>query len=535
MHRQRGAISIIAAATLVVSVLIVALALDIGRIVLEKQRLQAAADAAAMAGARVLAVEGQIGEVAAAAQAAAVKNGYAGNLATEAGAIDIGHLLHAGGLRGFALGPGPTAPAHHAVRVTATRKVPRSLVAAGLLPGDVILSAQAVAHQVSTATFSLGTALLRVDSSREATLLNALLGSMLGTELKLGVLDYKALVGANVELGELAAALHVGSVDNLLREEITLGELISESITILEGRKDDESARLAAIALNDHLLNIPGNIRLGDLLGLATDSAGAAVQVNVADLIMASAQLATAGDVAGVQVDLDDTLAPLGLGGVPGLDLTLDLKVGTPPQIGAGPPGPLGCAPDDCYTSAEVAQTEITVKASVLNLINLDITIEGAGGKAWLEAVEPPTPSSRARVRVGMETDAARVTLNGSLTVNTILFGKKNIPLLGVNTELAGGEYERTFTGPFPSSMPDDSSVGASGLNALQLSVSLPLLDTLGVTSLVNALLSSLTHDLLSPLIDNLLSPLTKLLGLQIGGADVTVLHASAGEVRLVQ
>ena len=541
MHRQRGAISIIAAATLVVSVLVVALALDIGRIILEKQRLQAAADAAALAGAQVLAVDGDLSGVSAAAKKAAEHNGYTNGAVT----LDIGHLEYENGLRTFQSGPRYTAPPYpsapyNAVRAEVARSVPRSLVAGGLLNGDVRLSAHAVAHKESIALLRVASKVASLDPAK-SELLDKVLSGLLGVDLEIGLLGYDALLGAQVGLGDLMAELGVGSPDGLVGLKVQLRDFLRATVDALP------SSGLARVTLNNIALKVGSNLDLavGELLTISNVDGPHDIELNVFDLLMASAQLANQGRA----IDLDlggagSLLSALGLA-----DLNVRLGIVQAPQIKVGPPG-RDPQTGDWYTKARTGQVDLEISlepkegllAQLLS-VELHLNLGTATAEAWLESVEHASPSRpRSRVRVGATTSAADLRLDVTAKILQGISATAH-----AQTSLGRGRSETLdFDGPFEPELADANTktlgtdIGtalAGGLGTLLSTLDVHV-DLLGLdiplTTITQALAQGL-QPLLDGLLGGLLGPLLQQLGLQIGGADVTVLHASAGEVRLVQ
>ncbi len=557
MHRQRGAISIIAAATLVVAVLAVALALDIGRIMVERQRLQVAADAAALAGARALAIAGDPDDVPAAVQASAQENGYTASL--DAG-IEVGHLLYQDGLRNFTAG----AP-YNAVRVVTTRTVPRSLVAGALLPGDVLLTARAAAYRESIAAVKAGSGLVALDTQGSAVL-NAVLGGLLGTNLSLDAVSYNNLLGANVALADLLVRTGVGSVEELLALDMGLGDFLELTAEVLQA-----DGSVAAVTLNNvaHTVDERLHIRLGELLNVSANPAALQAGINVLDLLTVSAQLANQGRAVDVDLKpLGSVLSSLGLA-----DLDLRLGITQAPQIAVGPPG-RDPATGDWHTKARTGQVDLQVSLQTLELnllgllhtaIDLDLFIQAASAEAWVETIEPAAPSSpTTRVRVGAATELARIGIGrpAGATINPSRLLKVKVPLLidlevNAKADLPVGAEQTDaldFAGPFvpvlDSPVPANTQLVGTNLEAAllqsvggllsgaEIDVELDLLGVIPIGISVGDVTRSLAN-ILNPLLDslavNLLTPLLSQLGLQIGGADVTVLHASAGQVRLVQ
>ncbi|HEU4707772.1 MAG TPA: TadG family pilus assembly protein, partial [Methylophilaceae bacterium] len=186
-HLQQGAIGLWGVMTLLLAVMFLALAVDTGRLWMQQRKLQSIADIASMEAARTMGCSIDLSNAIAAAQAAAERNGYTGQLSQNPNVVELGSIATLGGVREFF----PETP-HEAVRVYATQSVPASLVAGGLFGNQVVLHAEAVsAADPPLVAFTAGTYLASI--STDVTPMNRLLGEMLGTNLNLTALSYEGL------------------------------------------------------------------------------------------------------------------------------------------------------------------------------------------------------------------------------------------------------------------------------------------------------------------------------------------------------
>src|SRR5690606_34993650 len=104
-HKQRGAIGLFAVMTLMIAVLFVTLVVDTGRLWMQKRQLQSIADIAAIEAGRSLGCDQDIANVRAAAQAAAVANGFNGTLASAPNIVELGSVTtNAANVRQFVSG-----------------------------------------------------------------------------------------------------------------------------------------------------------------------------------------------------------------------------------------------------------------------------------------------------------------------------------------------------------------------------------------------------------------------------------------------
>jgi uncharacterized membrane protein len=549
--RQRGAISVLAAVILVVAVLVVALAVDVGRVIHQRQQLQGAADAAALSAVRALAEGGDTGSVAAAAQAAAAGNGYDGDLNSEAGAVELGQMVRQDGLRQFV-----AQTPYDAVRVNLRRNVPRSLIAGGLLPGEVTLGASAAAQLENIGGLRIGSFLAGIDT-QQSPLFNELLGKLLGTHVALDAVGYNGLLASRVTLRDLVdAGVGIGSVEELLEANLGLGEWLQLMARAMQNRGDTLAASVNNLGIGaDSALRLT----IGELLAVEHGDSALDATLNVFDLLLASAQVANAGHAVNLDLGTAGTLlANLGLAD---LQLTLDIIEG--PRIAIGPPG-RDPESNEWRTRVETGQLGLqlsltTLQLNLLGLVNtavkLDLFLEAAQAEAWLETIEAATPSDPVmRAQVGARTSALRLGIgkrNGAaVTPSTLL--DVNLLLLHLRVTAAsdttvGTPQSQTlnFAGPFVPYLETPSAantqrIGTDLEGALSNAVSDLLANTqLTVQGLNVGAVTAALNGILGPLLDNLavslLTPLLSALGVQVGGADVTVIYLTGGQPQLIQ
>jgi len=542
------------------ALLFTALAVDTGRLVMEKRRLQRIADLSALAAVDVAACSGMVrpdpAAVTAAAQTTALSNGYSGNLGAEAGAVTLGSTKTAkDGVRSFS----STATSDNsAVRVVATSTYPSSLILPNLLGGNTQLQATAVATKQLLTGIQLGSFLTRLNTGQ--SILNGLLGGLLGTNVSLGILDYKGIAAAQVTLLNLVQAnANVGTVDELLKANVSVGDFLD----ILATAVDQNST--AQIALNQLSLTVGSlpDIKLGDILQVSGSNPEAALdaKVNVFDLLIAGLQLANkqhAISVPNVGVNLGQIA-----------QVSLSLYVIEPPKIAIGPPGKDGNG--DWWTETETAQLrlQLDVKALDFNIplllkteVNLNLYLDAAKAHAYVKSVQCATANDRTHhVTVGVQPSVLSLGIgqyanisNGGLqqTPPTLLvevLGIPNVLRLDLsattavqNPAAADVTFDVTSL-PIPNPPPPNltttvgTNLGAALANAigtlastLDLKVNI-LNNFLGLGALLSSLLSAI-FSLVLPLLQGLLGligsalldPLLTALGLQFGGADVSLI-----------
>lgn len=584
--RQRGAIGVLAALTLLLVLICMALVVDTGRLYLEQRKLQRVADMAALESATqsgMCAAPGSV-DVQALALASARRNGLPddGRLVASLGDVDFDA---SGRQRVFRAA---NTSWNDSVRVVASRTVPSSLLlnvaavfGAGT-PTQVTLQAQAVARRQALAGLSAGSGLLRLDST-SSPLLNALLGGLLGTTLNLDVVTYQGIAGANVNLlalGEqLQAAgvdLNLGSVDSLLDADVSVAQLLQAAIDAADASQV-AGVNLALLRSALASIKVPSaNLSLGQIISvIAPDSARDAAlgaDVNLLDLLMATALVA----------NKEHALAIPGLTlNVPGVtSLTVKLTVISPPTIAIGYPGKN--ANGQWRTQANSVQVALNVLADVdllkLGLVNahVDLGATVAQGYAALDSITCGGARNASRVAVKAQPGVAAVALN-DLSVKLLGNGQAYLAKVSVNTRkgdvtlAAPGEQPLAFDIASPADLPSavqrvKSPLGASlaaGIDSLSQNLSLSvelntqnllckggllswLLCPLGklldgaVGGLVNSLadltslLTQALASVLASLGSQLIDPLLQLLGIQTGTLDVRIIDLRTPGAALV-
>lgn len=363
---QRGAFSILAAGTLLLLLMFMALVLDSGRLYLQQRTLQKVADTAAL-GSLLQLPDGNCSSdpalTAELARSNAAANGF--NTVGERGlSVRCADIIESGGLRVAV----PNNTGGRAVEVTATHRVPSSLVLqvgsafSANIADSVDLRAVAVAaRDEPVAAFTVGSQLLRLNNSR---LLGTLL-SAIGLEPQtLTLLDSVGLANATITPAGLLAALGVdvgieqlkalspeGLLDLVDTQVGALGidRLIDASIALIDDAAlaaDLEALRLRLLPeaplLREIDLKLLGTAQSPGLLSLATagnDPVGAALdaRIQLGDILTTSLLVGVQGR--GLAIGAPD--ASGALGGALDLLNTVRLEAGVvePPSIGIGPVG----------------------------------------------------------------------------------------------------------------------------------------------------------------------------------------------------
>ena len=331
----RCAGSVLVQAALALSMLVgVLVGTELGWLFYLKREMQKAVDLAAMAGAQALATTDCAG-----ARAAAVANGalnLPAGLPLTTADVECGRWDPATYAAPTYYGTPATGQAPNAVKVV-MRRTPSLLMPN--LPGAQArtIAVQALAtRRQPRAALTIRSTLASVDGTR-ATLLNAVLGGMLGGTLSLDAAAYSGLVGSKLQLlgylDQLALDLGVasGRYEQVLNTSASVGTLLQAAATALARQGDTAQVTinaLEAIRLAASTSVTQPMVKLGTLIKVqsGTPAAALALDLQVFQLAEALVQLANGSNGLVVSVPL----------GVPGLiNLTASARVIEPPQLSA--------------------------------------------------------------------------------------------------------------------------------------------------------------------------------------------------------
>lgn len=531
--KQQGAIGLFGVLTLLMAVLFVAVAVDSGRLWMEKRKLQNIADMAAIA------AGGQVGGCAqnnsseaykAAAQAAAAANGYQGNLLAAPNAVQLGgYHTDNDGIRTFAANN-----ERSAVRVLATQEVPSSLFAGGIFNQRIVLRTEAVgAVRTPYAMFRVGSTIANVN------LLNNLLGSILGADVRL--LSYDGLLRTNIHLLDLVnASPNVGSVSELLNANISLGDFFTLLQTTVDRQGSASDPGLGSVVESlGYLATRTVNsldLRLGDVVKISNPdpNAVASTQVNLLNLITTAAFVANGNNF----IDL-----PLAVS-LPGLaEVLTRIRIIEPPQLVIGPPA--GGMSSAACTIARTAQvrTETIIKVNVLLAsIDLRLSLDVGTGRAELMEIKPSGPG-RTQVVVNAYPGLAALRLTNSeneapAKVN-LLLGLIPLAEIGLNVPIAqAAPSTMTFSVEHPAkaSLPMElnsySGLGRSLAGFAQAgSLDIKVLG-LDLGGILDPIVRTLVVPLLAVVTGSILDPLLQLLGINIAGVTVILDDVNSGSTQ---
>ncbi len=375
--RQRGAVAVLTAVSLLMLIPVLALAINIGQLYYAQRDLEKQATLAALSAVQIS--SGCVGGTGLPATMAAITaevtsviaansvdgaNSVQGLLTGINGspAIELGRIESSTGLRIFVpLTAGNAAIS--AVRVNLSRPQPVPFI--NLYGGGGMLYASATAQQAAVGSFSIGTGLLSLNGG----LVNGLLGGLLcapgdvpcqNSITSLNVANsFTGLVNTSVSLGQLGVAVGLSVAD--LSNPVVLGTHTPLLSNVLDGLVGALSgtANSAVIATLQGLANAasnPNEVPLGQLLGTVNGLGGDAPIINLFDLLIALGQ-ATVADGGVTPISLPINLS------VPGIaNISTFLKVLEPPQLGIGRAG---------QAEAKTAQVRLQVRIEGGSLINI--------------------------------------------------------------------------------------------------------------------------------------------------------------------
>ncbi|MBW0450159.1 hypothetical protein EN871_19430 [bacterium M00.F.Ca.ET.228.01.1.1] len=572
-RRQRGAIALLAAVW--VSLAVIALgAVDIGHFYYARRDLQRTADLAAAAGVQLIASAGGCAAAANSAQLNASANGLPadGTVQSSCGRWDPSANA---GQSYFAASGAPI----NALQVVVSRPVPFLF----LIGQTRELSASAVAQATNVRAFSLSTSIAGLSGGA----LNGLLSALLGSSVNLDVGSYQGLATAQLKLSELAAALGVASMSQLLRTQVTVAELATAMATAL-GQGNVASASVIS-GLNTIASASTGStkVNLGDTtgasgllaIGLANPEAAASATINALDALMVAAEIAHGTSALNLGTALN--LSPLA-------NVTAQARILKPPVIAVGEAGTY--ADGTPRTSAHSASVQVYLNVQLVNLnvglgagfpslvnvslLNLPIYLEVAPGTAALQATQCSTQKATSyswiAVTPGLVSLCAGGDAAGNLTNSTAPTScskpasvtSVSVPLLslgvidvsvgtsspenGMNLSMQstpgvlrfdnvsgdGDDYQSINSNTLGSATSGLLSQLASGLAGSMHATALGI----DITGLAAPLLSALAG-VLTPVLnslDLLLVPLLQLLGVQLGVSTVHDLGLACGQAQLV-
>ncbi len=560
---RTGNIAIMGAAFFSVALVVAAFSVDEAALYLEKRRLQSITDIAAIQAARAPSEAGILVEQ-------TLKDNGISHAAQRGKTEDLPTWLVGNGRRAayeFSVGrytPDPAIAPNkrftpngepaNAVKVTVQKS--GSLFFAGSFMDKPLVSASGIAYSSSAAAFSIGSRLASLDGG----LLNGLLNALLGTNISLSVMDYRALVDARIDvlsfLDGLATELDLtaATYDEVLDTTVTVGQIVevmagvtgsgdlTASAALKKILKGNPSAKLTVPLRSIIEVGTLGAVRVG------TKPSGITAVFDAMQMLTASAALANGEHQVAVSLGVN----------VPGLtSVGVHLAIGEPEQ--KTPFMTIG----ELGTIVHTAQTRLLIEAKVGGegllagvTIRLPIYVELAYADAKLTSISCPTgtPDS-AKVTVSAKPGVAQLWIanvpaanltnfvsspvDGSATVVNVLGIKVNASAHVAATNVKAKDLTfshndiKNLTAKSVSTGNLLETAVSSLLGELNLSVELGPLN-LGLGGTITALLGKTLSAVAAPL-DSLVYNLLLALGIKIGEADVRVHGVACQRAVLVQ
>ena len=439
----------------------------------------------------------------------------------------------------------PAVGTANAARVTLNTQTP--LYFARYLTGKSSYTIQTTATATSTemASFAIGSRLLAVNGG----LLNAMLGSMLGTSLSLSVMDYNSLISAKIDaldfLSALATRVNLTGVtyNDLLNSNVKVGDILAAALTTQQITNGANAATTALSTISQAVTGSTTRISPGSLIDLGPfanlrvgQKPKVSASVSVFDLINTVAQISNGSHQIATTVNL----------GLPGI-----ANVSVLATVGERPVGSNWIAVGTQGVSVHTAQTRLLVQIQVLgsgavSTVNLPVYVEVASGTATLNAVSCGHPNvNTSTVTIGVTPGIVDAWIGGVTPADMTNFTSKPNPPPATLVNLA--PLPITVTGLAHAGMGNTtptnvtfsysdiqagtkktvtttnflSSLTGSLLGDLSLSVNVGGLG-LGIPGL-GGLVTGILNGVTSP-VDQVLASLLSTLGIGIGQVDVWVM-----------
>ncbi|MFM0156020.1 TadG family pilus assembly protein [Paraburkholderia sediminicola] len=548
-------------------------AIDVGHFYYVRRDLQRTADLAAAAGAQTIGSAGSCAAAINSAQLNATANGLSSNGGIQSTCGRWDPSVNAA--QSYFVTAGTSA---NAVPLNALQVVVSQPVSFLFLVGQTrTLTATATAQATNIRSFSLSTSVATLSGG----MINGLLNALLNTNLNLDVGSYQGLATAQVKLLDLAIALGVSSMNDLLKAQVTVAQLAKAMATVLaqgnivSANVTNALGTIASASTGKTTINVGNTSSQNGLLaiGLGDPQAAATATVNALDVLMAAAEIANGSSAINLGAALN--LSPIA-------SVTAQAQVIQPPVIAVGE---AGTNPDGSYrTSAHSAVVRLYVNVKLVNLtiplvasinaLNLPMYVEVGQGNAYLQATQCSTQRASSYSWISATPGVAALCIGGdaasNMTNTTVptscnqpaVITSVSLPLLGlglakVSVESPSGsglnltvqppsptvfkfngvqgdsdDYQTTNTNGLGSAVGGLLTQLASGLSGT-IHVRVLGLDVTGLAApLVSGLVALLTPVLQS--LDLLLVPLLQLLGVQIGVATVHDLGLACGQAQLV-
>lgn len=163
-------------------------------------------------------------------------------------------------------------------------------------------------RQVAGVVVSAGSGILNLDTKR-SLLLNALLGSLLGTNINLDIVSWQGLINSQIDLIKFInlakLRLNVGNTKELLNTSVSLLDILDILCGIT--KNEDYTLYLALESLKVQIGSIPATVKLGEIIQIDLNKgAFVSAKISAANLLGMIAQVINSKSTisAGVNVHL---------------------------------------------------------------------------------------------------------------------------------------------------------------------------------------------------------------------------------------
>lgn len=505
---EGGNFALISAGLMTLVIGCAGLAVDLGTIFADRRKTQSTADLAAIVAAA------NLSNPVNAATATVTQNNYPASALVK---VETGTYTANTAVAPQARFVTPAVGIPNAARVTLSTQT--QLYFARYLTGSNTFTINTTATATSTemASFAVGSRLLSLNNG----VLNAMLGSMLGTTLSLSVMDYNSLLNSNIDaldfLSALATRVNLTGVtyNTLLSGSIKVGDIIAAALAAQQATNGSGSATTALSTISQAVNGVTTKINPGSLIDVGPFSNLTVGQkpklsatVSLYDLLFTTAQIANGANQIATQVNL----------GLPGIANVTVLAT-----VGQRPVGSSWVALGTQGASVHTAQTRLLVSIQVLgsgsaSLINLPIYVEVASGTVTLNAVSCGHPNiNTSQVTLGATPGVINAWIGAVTAADMTNFTTQpnpppatllNIPLLNISVTGLANAYMGNTT-------PTNVNFSYGDIQALNMK-------TVTTTNFASSLTSSLLGNLTLAVV---LGPLA----LPIPGLGATVAGILAG------
>lgn len=487
-HAQRGAIGMMAGFTLLIAVTFMVLALDTGRLWLERRNLQKAADMAAIEASRFTGCGSVFGDAETAARRA-----IEANKALSAEPITVLELHRgritrdANMLTTFVVDNTELSNSAH---IKLSKTVRSSLILSGLTANNTTsIVAEATAQGgPPIATFSVGSFFGL--TQKQADLITALFKGILGnSSLNLTTAALTDLGASTINLLQLQAQAGVKTIDELLNLEVPLSELLQ---WILNTSPSSTAGNGALSQIISASLSSGLKVRIGDVLNvqIPASSATASVSINVLDLVNTSLIVGNGKNTINLGLNL------AGIGGV-------SLGFLNPPRIAVGPAGK--SLSGQWCTEAKSSQLSLAVKINPLGigLVNMGLFVDLASTNANLARLNISPGATTGTIDAGATAVSLRLRNDKDTGPSSVFAGLLTVGLNLPLIDAQGGTANFTIQSKYdmPKSI-QTSGVAGSAFAGL-----------LGKTTSLEIKVLGFGGDLLKPIVQTIISPILGLIG----------------------